>query len=117
MVIGARKWEKAFGRDRTIDLTPPSAFSGGLHHQDPARKKTLTLEGPEFLRRFFLHTLPAGFTRIRELIGQSVPPPDTETAMERIERVYGVNPRQCPQCKTGRMQIVGDLPPCKGQSP
>ena len=33
LVIGARNWEKAFGGDRTLDLTPPSAFSGGLHHQ------------------------------------------------------------------------------------
>ena len=28
LVIGARKWEKAFGGDRTLDLTPPSVFSG-----------------------------------------------------------------------------------------
>ncbi len=34
----------------------------GLHG---ARKKTLTLDAVEFLRRFLLHVLPKGFVRIR----------------------------------------------------
>jgi hypothetical protein len=109
-----------------------------FRHRDPkdaTRKKTLTLQGPEFLRRFFLHALPDGFTRIRhygylgnavrkravarirEIIGQTAPTPNTESAPERIQRVYGVNLRQCPQCKTGNLHPVGELTPFKGQSP
>ena len=34
-------------------------------YKDGARKKTMTLEGPEFLRRFLLHVLPKRFVRIR----------------------------------------------------
>ena len=33
--------------------------------KNAAKKTTLTLDGAEFLRRFFMHVLPNGFTRIR----------------------------------------------------
>ncbi len=34
-------------------------------YADNNRKKVMTLEGVEFLRRFLMHVLPAGFMRIR----------------------------------------------------
>jgi hypothetical protein len=34
-------------------------------YKNEGEKKTMTLEAQEFLRRFLLHVLPAGFTRIR----------------------------------------------------
>jgi Putative transposase len=39
-----------------------SGFKDYRHH---AQQKTMTLEAEEFIRRFLLHVLPAGFQRIR----------------------------------------------------
>jgi len=44
---------------------------------------------------------------IDTLVKSEEPP---ETKLQRFERLTGVNPCQCPVCKTGRMVIVRDLP-------
>ena len=100
-----------------------------------AKKTTLSLEGVEFLRRFFLHVLPKGFTRIRHYgflgnavrktniplirarLGQSEPEARDETPMERMERVYGIDLGACPKCKTGRMTYLRELPPTRCNDP
>ena len=133
--LGRYTHKVGIANQRILDVSEQTVTFRHRDPKDPARKKTLTLEGHEFLRRFFLHTLPAGFTRIRhygylgnatrkkavahirDLIGQTAPPPETETAAERIERVYGVNLRQCARCKTGRMHPCGEIHPRRGQAP
>lgn len=100
---------------------------------DSAIKKPITLDGVEFLRRFTMHILPRRFVKIRRygiynhtvkrnlalqfapeekpdidtLIKRKQPP---ETNQQRFERLTGVNPCQCPVCKTGRMVAVRELP-------
>ena len=90
-------------------------------------------DGLEFLRRFTLHILPVRFVKIRRygiynhtvkrhlelqfvteekpdvdaLINRQNPP---ETRLQRFERLTGVNPCQCPVCKTGRMVVIWELP-------
>ena len=54
---------------------------------------------------------------IRDLIGQTTPPPKTESSTERIKRVYGFNLRQCSHCKTGCMHPTQAVIPPTGQSP
>lgn len=85
------------------------------------KKRTMRLDGAEFLRRFLLHVLPKGFTRIRhyglfanrhrrakvdvcrKLIGQRSlePAPPTPTAAAPCD-----DPLSCPACRTGRMRVV-----------
>jgi hypothetical protein len=94
------------------------------HGGDP---KTMTLKAIEFIRRFLLHVLPAGFVRIRhygflanrvcreklalcrELLGVATAPEPTapETAAES-EEDRGGQPAAtlCPSCGRGRMVIV-----------
>ncbi|MFT5498909.1 MAG: hypothetical protein ACI9TH_004324, partial [Kiritimatiellia bacterium] len=90
--------------------------------KNAARKATLSLDGAEFLRRFFMHVLPNGFTRIRhygflgnavrkaniplirQLIAQPTPELIDETPVERIARVYAIDLCACRRCKTGRME-------------
>ncbi len=102
-------------------------------YRNRAAKKPVTLDGIEFLRRFTMHILPQRFVKIRRfgiynptLIRnhklQFVPEekPDiqaivkkqkgTETNLERMERLTGINPCLCPVCKTGRMLVVRELP-------
>ena len=95
--------------------------------------KVLTLDAPEFLRRFLLHVVPRGFMRIRHfgllanrtrratltrcraLLGQ--PPPEEaspESATALLHRLTGVDPARCVVCGEGRMQrttLVVVVPP------
>jgi hypothetical protein len=92
--------------------------------KDASVKQEVTLEGPEFLRRFFLHILPGGFTRIRHygflgnsvrnhkvslirnLIGQAASLKNTETVTERMTRCFDEAPDLCPHCKEGKLQRI-----------
>jgi Putative transposase len=86
----------------------------------------MTLDGGEFIRRFLIHVLPAGFHRIRyfgflgnchrarklercrELLGMTPPAPvDAPTDYrDRFEALTGRSLRQCPHCHTGVMAVI-----------
>ena len=89
----------------------------------------MALPAEEFLRRFLLHILPAGFQRIRhfgllanrrraqalsrcrELLRAAVPPapPPRETAAESVRRLTGRDLLQCPVCSQGTLRVVAQL--------
>ncbi len=133
--LGRYTHKVGISNHRILKVTDRHVVFSRRDPKDPSKKKTITLQGPEFLRRYFLHILPSGFTRIRHygylgnavrkksvahiraLIGQASPPAKTETSTERMERVYGIRLQQCSHCKTGRLQPIEDLFPPKGQSP
>jgi hypothetical protein len=93
-------------------------------YKDQANQKLMTLTGVEFLRRFVMHILPKGFVKIRYfgILTSSYKPqvkslkqkPDiiqlAETKHQRLVRLTGFDPCQCPRCKTGVMQVVEILP-------
>ena len=101
------------------------------------RRKTMSLEAQEFIRRYLLHVLPHGFMRIRHygLNGNrgkhhklaqaraalNVPRPElVPTAPETIEafwlRVAQLDIHQCPHCASGPMRRIGVLLP-RAQGP
>jgi hypothetical protein len=83
-------------------------------------KKAMTLSGCEFLRRFFLHTLPKGFVRIRQYgflanrqrasllhVCQQLLPavePVMATDPDKTETTNGL--RLCPVCRAGHLRTV-----------
>jgi hypothetical protein len=95
-------------------------------YADGNKTKIMTLDAVEFIRRFLLHILPAGFVRIRQfgflsnrargkklalcrtLVGASKPP--TKDQGGRPEE----RPRkQCPACQTGHMIPIGIVQPAR----
>ncbi len=93
----------------------------------------MTLAATEFMRRFLLHVLPAGFHRMRhygllgnrhrthtlarcrQLLGTTVAPPvarETRPAdyRDRYETLTGVSLRACPVCPGGHMLRTEGLP-------
>ena len=94
-----------------------------------ARAK-LSLEAPEFVRRFLRHVVPKRFVRVRhygvlanplkaELVplcrrlleaGPLIVKP-VEPWQQIIRRLTGVDPERCSRCGQGRYVIVLDLPP------
>jgi hypothetical protein len=95
----------------------------------PETPQTMTLEAPEFLRRFLLHVLPTGFHRIRyygwlgprhrtetlarcrALLGTTMaapltaPPPPADYR-DRYASLTGVSLRACPVCTEGHMRVT-----------
>jgi hypothetical protein len=90
---------------------------------DDNKEKELTLSTQEFIRRFLLHVLPRGFTKIRyygflahankktcielirTLINQSTTHAQklVESVQEMMMRLVGVDICCCPQCGEGKM--------------
>ncbi|GAB6043478.1 hypothetical protein JCM17961_41560 [Endothiovibrio diazotrophicus] len=92
----------------------------------------MELEAEEFLRRFLLHVLPKGFTRIRHygLIANrgkherlarvreamAVPPPEpleAESVEAFVLRVTGVDIHRCPICGKGQLRWVAEIAPLR----
>jgi hypothetical protein len=93
--------------------------------------KTMTLAADEFLRRFLLHVLPAGFVRIRHFgflanrgraaklawcrallaAEPPAPPAPAESAAALLLRLTGVDITRCPVCRAGRLQFVAVFRP------
>jgi len=93
------------------------------------RRKVLSLEPAEFIRRFLLHVLPSGFMRIRhygilanrakrEKLAQartaldrpSVALPQHPESVEAFWlRVAHLDVHQCPHCHLGRMLVIGPI--------
>lgn len=141
-VSGAAQVLQYLGRytQRTaISNTRILAYSDGQvvfryrNRADANRRKTMTLQAPEFLRRILLHVLPKGFVRIRhygflancnraeavaacrEQLGASpqAKAPETEPWPDLLRRLTGHDVTRCPSCSTGRRYVIGKLPPLR----
>ena len=97
------------------------------------KRGTITLDAVEFVRRFLMHVLPAGFVRVRHygllanrhrqeklarcrgLLGLAVTPQadtDPTDPIPSPESESTVTPtRACPRCGAGRMVVVAEFPP------
>ena len=100
---------------------------------DGNRLKTETLAAADFIGRFLLHILPAGFAKVRHFgwlaarhkrttlaairATLQVPPPTLppadEAPAERIRRLTGVDVTRCPLCARGRLTLIVHLPPSR----
>lgn len=63
--LGRYTHRVAISNHRIVDVAEGKVSFTVKDYKDGARKKTMTLEAVEFLRRFLLHVLPKGFVRIR----------------------------------------------------
>lgn len=95
---------------------------------DKGGKRTLRLDGTEFVRRFMLHVLPTGIKRIRHygmlasackkvklgaarqaLQMPAINPQAVETAQAFMARVDRLDVLRCPCCKVGRLRVTAVL--------
>jgi hypothetical protein len=85
-----------------------------------SRRKLMTLEAVEFLRRFMLHVLPSGLVRVRQfgflanrvrksklelcrtLLAARLPAAHSDGDRGEVNE----NPQRCPICKLGRLLLV-----------
>ena len=96
------------------------------------RPKVMTVAAEEFIRRFLLHVLPVGFTRIRHygVVGNRCRTPKLaacrrlfaqpaplvlprESAAAVMRRRTGIDIEGCPQCHQGRLVVIRTLHPLR----
>ena len=137
--VGRYTHRVAISNDRLLDIDEGHVrFSYKDYRADPPHPpKVMTLAAGEFIRRFLLHVLPAGFhriryygflgarhrreklTRCRSLLGAPAaittsaaiaPPMDYR---DRVEALTGVSLRVCPACRHGQMIVIERLTPVR----
>jgi hypothetical protein len=132
--VGRYTHRVAISNNRLLDIADGQVSFRYKDYRHDAQQKTMTLEAEEFIRRFLLHVLPAGFQRIRyygflgnryrkeklarcrHLLGMPAyeAGPAQEAApdyRERYEALTGASLRRCPVCQQGCMQVIEILPP------
>ena len=93
------------------------------------RKKTMTLDAREFIRRFLLHVIPKGFVRVRhfgflanrakalrakcrQLLGvdPALPELPAKSVHELMLQIAGIDITRCPLCQKGTLVFLANLP-------
>ena len=129
----------AISNERILKLEEGMVSFRWRDYSDGDKEKIMTVAAEEFIRRFLLHVLPAGFVKIRHYgllanrnrknnialarILLDCCPTDTQdknlpaTWQEYMLQVSGVDVTQCPSCKKGQLFKVEVLLPVKCKSP
>jgi hypothetical protein len=99
-----------------VDRKSRSVTFTAKDYRRAGRKVNLTVSSVEFIRRFALHILPKGFTRIRHygILSSSwkkekLPKLQSELATVKMEPIRTKEPllhRRCPMCKKGRLHTI-----------
>jgi hypothetical protein len=129
--LGRYTYRIALSNERILDCRDGVVRFRYKDYAHGHARKEMTLSATEFLRRFLLHVLPAGFRRVRhygllanrqkneklarcrQLLGCRPSPAfalrPPESVQERIKRLTGVDIARCPVCGTGPMRIIERL--------
>ena len=128
--LGRYTHRVAIANHRILALEDGRVTFAWRDRRDHDRIKHCTLAAHEFIRRFLLHLLPKGYTRIRhygflanprkgsglarcrQLLGlpPEVPKPPKKTARELLLDRAGIDPTVCPACGRGTLHIIAELP-------
>jgi hypothetical protein len=128
--LGRYTHRVALSNDRILQVKNGEVTLSYRDRKDGDRKKTMTLEAHEFIRRFLLHVLPDGFMRIRHFgflanrakkqalaqcrklldLDPALPPCSHLSPKDLLLKLIGVDLSRCPSCLEGTMIAVSELP-------
>jgi len=135
--LGRYTHKIAISNHRIIKMESGEVFFAWRDYADGNKKKIMTREASEFIRRFLLHVLPEKFVKVRyygllanrksnTMLSQCRKLLDTvqtsnknvnETWQEFLKRVCGMDLITCPFCKNGRMIRKEVIQPPRCNSP
>ena len=114
--LGRYTHRVAISNNRILKLENDAVTFKWRDYRDGSRWKEMTLSADEFIRRFLMHVLPPGFTKIRHYgflssrgkqeklrvckiqTGTSLFPKEKLSAEQLIQKLIGRKPSQCPHC-------------------
>ena len=119
----------ALSNNRIKSVTDDRVTFEYRDRRDNGKKKEMTLDANEFIRRFLLHVLPKGFVKIRYfgflshrrkkeaietiriLIDREYESPEKreESIKETMLRLTVVDITICPRCKKGKMKKIREI--------
>jgi hypothetical protein len=130
--LGRYTHRVAISNNRLLSVVNGNVTFLWKDYKHDAAKRPMTLAAPEFIRRFLLHVLPAGFQHIRsygflgnryresklalcrQLLGLATPTPKAADPhadyRDLYQRVTGKSLRDCPVCGRGQMLCVDTFP-------
>jgi len=130
--LGRYTHRVAISNHRILSIHDDRVTFSYRDRRDHNRKKQMSLDAQEFIRRFLLHVLPPGFTkirhfgflanpckadnlkRIREQLGEgplpAAPQAPAESVADMMLRITGQDISRCPRCQQGRLARIAELP-------
>ena len=135
--LGRYTHRVAIANNRLLSVTDTEVRFRYQDYAHGSRRKVMTLDAQEFIRRFLLHVLPSGFMRIRHyglLANRAkgvklaaaraaldyqplITPAKAESVEAFWQRVAALAIHRCAYCKTGRMRVVGPISVPKARAP
>jgi Putative transposase/Transposase zinc-binding domain len=129
--LGRYSHRVALSNDRILSVQYGQVTLSYRDRKDGDKKKTVSLEAHEFIRRFLLHVLPDGFMRIRHFgflanrakkhalaqcrkllkLDAALPEIPKKSAHALLLELTGIDLNRCPSCHQGTMIVVAELPP------
>ncbi len=123
--LGLYTHRVAISNNRILSISDKNVSFHYKDYKQEAKRKTITISGVEFLRRFSMHILPKRFVKIRyygilsnryQKLTAMYRAPKTkvikeESTQQRMSRLTGFDVYKCPYCKKGKMIDKGDIIP------
>ena len=127
--LGRYTHRVAISNNRILKLENGAVTFKWRDYRDGGRWKEMMLTADDFIRRFLMHVLPSGFTKIRHYgflssrgkqkklrickiqTGTSLAPKEKLSAEQLIQRLLGRKPSQCPHCGYSGLLKTGLSPP------
>ena len=127
--LGRYTHRVALSNDRILSAHNAEVTFSYRDRKDHDRKKTMTLDAHEFIRRFLLHVIPKAFVRVRhfgflanrsknllskcrQLLGvdPALPKLTAKSVHELMLQIAGFDITRCPLCQKGTLLFLAKLP-------
>ena len=127
--LGRYTHRVALSNDRILSAHGREVTFSYRDRKNHDRKKTMTLDAHEFIRRFLLHLIPKGFVRVRHsgvLANRSksllskcrqlldlypaVPKLAQKSVHQLMLELTGIDITRCPLCQKGTLVLFANLP-------
>ena len=127
--LGRYSHRVALSNDRILSARNGAVTFSYRDRKNQDRKKTMTLDAHEFIRRFLLHVIPKGFVRVRHFgflsnrsksrlskcrqlldLDPTVPKLSQRSVHQMMLQLTGIDISRCPLCQKGTLVFLADLP-------
>jgi hypothetical protein len=127
--LGRYTHRVALSNDRILSARNRAVTFSYRDRKNQDRKKTMTLDAHQFIRRFLLHVIPKGFVRVRHFgflsnrsksrlskcrqlldLDPTVPKLSQRSVHPMMLQLTGIDISRCPLCQKGTLVFLADLP-------